>query len=179
MYDMPYEEFESLFECTYSEDYVQITRVKDRYATDIVIPSYIEGYQVCLPDNCSSLFSGCRRLVNLDLSDLIDTSNVTNMSFMFASCIHLESVDFGYFDASNIIDISGMFMDCENLMSIDLSNFEFLNKFNGNEIFSGDCNLTTIVIDESFLQNICTHFSRLFNGCDSLVNINVCSGYGL
>lgn len=51
--------------------------------------------------------------------ELFDTSNVTDMSFMFEGCSSLESVPL--FDTSNVTNISNMFNGCPSLVEVELS----------------------------------------------------------
>ena len=52
-----------------------------------------------------------------------DTSNVTDMSYMFGYCRYLESVDVGDFDTSSVTNFSYMFHYNVKLTSIDISSF--------------------------------------------------------
>jgi len=51
-------------------------------------------------------------------SDSIDTSNVTNMSYMFGNCTSLTSLDLGCFDTHNVTSMYCMFSNCTNLKII-------------------------------------------------------------
>ena len=57
------------------------------------------------PANCSYMFGGCSGLIEADLSDF-DTSNVTNMRYMFANCTNLKvlKVKNDFPENSNITD---------------------------------------------------------------------------
>ena len=76
--------------------------------------------------NMRWMFAGCSSLTSLDVSKF-DTSNVTNMSGMFSSCGRLTSLDVSNFDTSKVTDMSGMFGDCSSLTSLDVSNFDTSN----------------------------------------------------
>ena len=69
------------------------------------------------------MFTGCYNLTNLDVSHF-DTSQVTNMSFMFYYCENLADLDVSHFDTSRVTDMPEMFADCKNLTSLDLSSFD-------------------------------------------------------
>ena len=53
----------------------------------------------------------------------IDTSEVTNMSNLFANCQFLKQVDVSPFNTASVTDMSNLFSNCKNLEEIDLSNF--------------------------------------------------------
>ena len=62
------------------------------------------GHKIVLPSDCSYLFRSYP-FETLDLSKF-DTSNVTNMSNMFAGCANLKSINLSKFDTSNVTDMT-------------------------------------------------------------------------
>ena len=75
--------------------------------------------------NMSYMFSSTN-FVNLDLS-MLDTSNVTDMSYMFNENYVLENVDLSSFNTSNVTNMSYMFFDATSIINIDLRNADFSN----------------------------------------------------
>ena len=69
------------------------------------------------------MFSGCSSLTALDLSGL-DTSKVTDMKFMFFGCSALSSLDLSGLDTSKVTDMGAMFVSCSSLSSLDLSRLD-------------------------------------------------------
>ena len=63
------------------------------------------------------MFRGCKSLTSLDVSKF-NTSNVTNMNWMFYECKSLTSLDVSNFNTSNVTDMSKMFYNCANLKTI-------------------------------------------------------------
>ena len=49
------------------------------------------------------------------------------MSFMFANCESLLSLDLSNFNTAKVTDMRGMFANCLELESLDLSSFDFKN----------------------------------------------------
>ncbi|EJU4176934.1 BspA family leucine-rich repeat surface protein [Listeria monocytogenes] len=76
-----------------------------------------------LSGSCRNLF-GVNRATKLDLSNF-DTSNVTDMSFMFANSA-ATSLDLSSFNTSNVTSMRSMF-DSSAVTSLDLSNFNTSN----------------------------------------------------
>ena len=61
------------------------------------------------------MFSDCFSFTRLDLSNF-DTSNVTNMSFMFSNCSSLEQIYVSdLWNVSNVTNGNGMFSYCTRL----------------------------------------------------------------
>ena len=82
----------------------------------------IDNLETSNVTDMSDMFAGCEKLQTLDLSGF-DTSNVTNMRGMFVSCSGLKSLNISSFDTSNVTDMNAMFSSCFVLSNLDLSNF--------------------------------------------------------
>ena len=88
-------------------------------------------------NNMSDMFAGCG-VKELDLSNW-DTANVIYMSGMFDECRKLEKVNTQSFNTENVKYMQRMFFSCWNLRKIDISNFYTPNLINAELIFGGDC----------------------------------------
>ena len=82
-------------------------------------------------------------MTSIDLS-VLDTSEVTNMSYMFSACISLTSLDVSNFDTSKVIDMSDMFNQCYMLTSLDLRNFNTSEVIDMSSMFSACISLTSL-----------------------------------
>ena len=67
---------------------------------------------------------------NLDLSKF-NTSEITNMSFMFANCCNLKSLNLFSFNTNKITDMDNMFYDCINLETLKVGS-DYLQFFSIN-----------------------------------------------
>ena len=84
------------------------------------------------------MFQYCAEIESLDLSNF-DTSNVTNMAFLFNNCNNLKEIKgLDQFKTNKVTDIKSMFQSCYQLEYIDLSNFDTSNVENMEYIFD-DC----------------------------------------
>ena len=119
--------------------------------------------------NVSFLFSGCKSLTTIDLSNF-NTQNVTDMSYMFSYCNSLTTIDLSNFNTQNVTNMSSMFYYCNSLTTIDLSNFITQNVTDMSYMFSGCNSLTTIDLSNFNTQNV-TDMSYMFYDCNSLLNI--------
>ena len=77
-------------------------------------PKFISFYN-CSENNLSD-----------ELSNL-DTSNITEMFYMFMDCSNLTSLDLSGFNTSNVTIMTDMFMGCINLTSLNISSFDTSN----------------------------------------------------
>lgn len=82
-----------------------------------------------------------KHLKSMDLSGL-DTSKVTNMSYMFANCYALESLDLTGITTDNVTDMRYMFSECNNLKKLDVSKFNTSNVTNMRNMFAQCSDLT-------------------------------------
>ena len=82
------------------------------------------------------MFASCGAK-ELDLSGW-DTSQVTDMSLMFLSCLNLENINVKGWDTTNVENMSLMFFVCPKLYKLDLSNFETPNLKWGFMMLGGD-----------------------------------------
>lgn len=83
----------------------------------------LRGLDTSNVTDMSYMFSGCKNLSYLDVSSL-DTSNVTAMSNMFSGCNNLYNLDLAKFDTSKVTDMSYMFSGCNNLYNLILASFD-------------------------------------------------------
>lgn len=86
--------------------------------------------------NMEQMFASCGAK-ELDLSGW-DTSNVTSMNSMFFQCNKLEKVNVQNWNTSNVEDMSGMFLSCSKLHKLDLSNFKIPNLKMAEVMFGND-----------------------------------------
>ena len=115
------------------------------------------------------IFHGCYELQELDLSNF-NTSNVTNMKRMFLGCGKLQELNLSSFDTSNVTDMAGMFNGCNRLQSLDLSNFDTSNVATMSEMFNECSSLRSLNLS-SFDTSDVVDMSNMFNGCKELEKI--------
>ena len=73
------------------------------------------------PDDCARLFDGCEYLERLRFTNC-NTSNVTNMRWMFCNCDSLKELDLSNFNTSSVKDMEGMFFGCKKLEKLVVDN---------------------------------------------------------
>ena len=111
----------------------------------------------------SYMFSNCFSLTTIPL---LDTSNVTNMYSMFQSCSKLTTIP--QLDTSNVTDMTNMFGSCSKLTTIP--QLDTSNVTNMNRMFYNCASLTSVPqLDTS---NV-TDMNRMFSNCSSLETIHM------
>ncbi|EMF0404962.1 hypothetical protein IGJ22_001963 [Enterococcus sp. DIV0448] len=87
--------------------------------------------KVIAPENSTNLFAGgattLQSLTEIEGLSQLDTSNVTDMSYMFAFQIALKNLDLSSFDTSNVTNMSWMFNSMWKLENLDISGFDTSN----------------------------------------------------
>lgn len=141
--------------------------------------------------------TNCKNIKSIIFSDSIDTSNVTNMSFMFGYCNSLIELDISNFDTSNVTDMQGMFRGyagtylninnidtskvtnmqmmfngCTQLESLDLNNFITNNVTNMESMFYCCYALTSLGISNFDTSNV-TNMKNMFGMCKSLTSLDL------
>ena len=116
-------------------------------------------------------FGEFNKMTSIDLSAL-DTSEVTNMFFMFQFCSSLTSLDVSKFDTSAVTNMVGMFFGCRSLTSLDVSNFDTSKVTNMGGMFIGCSSLTSLDVS-NFDTSKVTNMDNMFSECSSLTSLDV------
>ncbi len=121
--------------------------------------------------NMSYMFFDCSSLTNLDVSNF-DTSKVTNMSWMFDGCSLLTSLDVSNFNTNNVTNMDSMFWSCSKLTNLDVSKFNTSNVKDMSGMFSNCKSLTSLDVS-NFNTSKVTNMDSMFNSCSSLTSLDV------
>lgn len=142
---------------------------------------YAEGFtdsnpsvrRMPLPEDCSYLFygNGFEDLEEIDLA-YFDTSNVTNMRYMFGNCPKLKTLNVSHFDTSDVTNMMRMFYNCNSLTSLDVSNFNTSNVTNMQEMFCYCGKLTSLDLSNFDTSNV-TDMYMMFYNCRKITSLDV------
>ena len=124
----------------------------------------------------SWMFNGTSSLTSLDLSSW-DTSNVTNMMSMFNGASGLTSLDLSHFDTGNVTSMESMFMDANSLTSLDLSNWNTSNVIDMSQMFLflgfGTSSSLTNLDLSGWDTSNVTNMSSMFSGASGLTSLDL------
>ena len=121
--------------------------------------------------NMGWMFGGCSSLKNLDLSSF-NTANVSDMRCMFYNCESLMSLDLSHFNTTVVNDMYGMFDHCESLTSLNVSNFNTANVTDMRYMFR-NCKLLTSLNVSSFITDNVTSMGDMFSNCCGLTSLDL------
>ena len=97
------------------------------------------------PSISKEWFLDCTKLRSIEKINNLDTSGVTDMSYMFNGCWSLASLDVSRFDTSSVKNMSKMFNGCNSLASLDLSSFDTSSVTDSREMFDL-CKLVSVTL---------------------------------
>ena len=108
--------------------------------------------------------------------NIINTSQVTDMSNFFSNNGSLTSLDLSNFDTSNAIDMSGMFFNINPFgsISLDLSNFNTSKVKKMYNMFASCSGLRSLDLS-SFDTSQVTDMSNMFKSCRGLASLDLSS----
>ena len=131
----------------------------------------LENLDTSQVTDMSYMFFTCSELTTLDVSHF-NTSKVTDMSYMFTDCQDLPSLDVSYFNTSKVTDMSHMFAYCPSLLNLDVSHFNTSKVTDMSEMFA-DCRSLRNLDVSNFDTSQVTDMSYMFQGCTNLTSLDV------
>lgn len=111
--------------------------------------------------NMTNMFYACKSLTELDLSSW-NTSNVTKMQAMFTDNIKLLELNVNTWNTSNVTTMRGMFNSCKSLSELDLSSFITTSVTDMGSMFY-NCEKLTYLDIRNFTFDKVTSYSLMFN----------------
>jgi len=121
--------------------------------------------------NMRYMFYNMTSLTTLDLSNF-DTSQVTNMDSMFRVMSNLTTLNLSSFNTSQATDMSYMFSEMSNLTTLNLSNFNTSQVTTMSGMFSGMSNLTTLGLSNFDTSKVVNMYA-MFRGMSNLTILNL------
>ncbi|EMF0243485.1 BspA family leucine-rich repeat surface protein [Enterococcus hirae] len=137
-------------------------------AVDIeAIKKIVLSGKVVAPENSNYLFS--TSTANKDLTNVteieglsqLDTSNVTDMSYMFFGMSSVTGLDVSSFDTSNVTNMYDMFYNLSRVTSLDVSGFDTSKVKNMYGMFNGMSSVKSLDLSSFDTSNV-TSMSYMF-----------------
>lgn len=124
--------------------------------------------------DCSWWFSGFKGLTTITHLEYLNTSQVTNMQYMFSNCESLEALDLSTFNTENVTNMSNMFYYCKSLKSLNLSSFNTSKVKQMGYMFKNCESLTALNLSSFNTENI-SDYEYMFHCCKSLTALDLSS----
>ena len=125
--------------------------------------------------NMAYMFNRCSKLTSLDVNHF-NTEKVTNMMQMFSGCSGLTSLDLSNFNTANVTNMAYMFDDCVAMKSLDLSSFNTAKVTSMEDMFYDCRGLTSLDLSGFNTSNV-TDMSYMFELCTNLMTIFAGDGW--
>ena len=128
------------------------------------------------------LFSNFPKLTSIEGMEYLNTSTVTDMSWMFSGSSSLTNIDISMLDTSSAINMEAMFADCSsvtniNMKGIDTSKVKYMGKSRtyARGMFDGCTKLKSVDMANLNTASLLSTNS-MFKDCEALVSIDL-SGF--
>ena len=181
-------------------DFSSVTTIKNLFKDDSELASIIglNDKDFSKLTDCDSPFSGCTKLLNLNISGIkiplitksddfkkmFNGSSIQNLDMseaqlglttfekLFSSNKQFVTIDFSNVKAGNV-SADNMFSGCTSLTSVDISctKADSFKLTNGFQMFKGCTKLTSLDIS-GLIKNNCTNISEMFYNCVAIPAIN-------
>ncbi|MBR5673531.1 MAG: BspA family leucine-rich repeat surface protein [Muribaculaceae bacterium] len=134
--------------------------------TKVVFDSSFAGAR---PTTTYDWFYSMRNLQSITGLSYLNTSEVTNMAWMFGYCAGLTSLDLSHFNTSKVTNMGEMFYGCSSLTSLDLSSFNTAKVTKMGWMFFDCTSLRTIYVGNDWSTAAVTNSTDMFYNCTRLV----------
>lgn len=131
-----------------------------------------KSFSTYTPTSLSEFFCGLTKLETITGLEYLNSEKVTDMSYMFSSCLRLTSLDITNFNTANVTDMSYMFNSCTKLTSLDVTNFNTAKVKNMIRMFS-NCQVLTSLNVTNFNTEKIPDMSYMFSFCKQLTSLDV------
>ena len=121
--------------------------------------------------NMNYMFYHCSSLPSLDLRSF-NTSNATYMRHVFNGCSGLTSLDVSGFNTSKVEDMSYMFAECSSLPSLDVSGFNTSEVTDMSSMFFRCRSLPSLDVSRFDTSKV-KYMNSMFSGCGGLTSLDV------
>lgn len=144
------------------------------HAAEIKKLVFKAGFRDETHTTCSNWFNGCTNLTSIEGIENLNTSNVKNMSGIFALCSNLETLDLSHFNTERVTTMAQMFYGCTKLHDLNISSFNTENVTSMNQMFGGCSSLDSLDLSHFNAKGVLYHgLYAMFSGCSSLKFLDV------
>ena len=143
-------------------------------AGDIKTVTFTRSFRDVRPTDCSMWFYKCENLTRIDGMENLNTSEATDMQYMFNGCKKLDSLDLSGFSTANITSMQAMFKGCSGLTALNLSGFSGSQVTTTVEMFSGCTSLAAVSLAQFDTPEL-KEMDKMFQNCSALTSLDLSS----
>lgn len=102
----------------------------------------------------------------------LDTSNITNMQYLFYQCKQVTSLDLSNLNTNKVTNMQYMFYQCSALTEIDLSSLNFSLVESFVHLFNSCSKLASVIFGEKDAPKL-LRLTSMFNRCTALQSVDL------
>ena len=135
---------------------------------EIVTVVFHQSFSEARPTTTRAWFEEQKSLEGVGNLEFLNTSEVTDMGWMFYGCEKLKYIRTKNFDTSKVTNMSSMFCNCGSLTTLDLGSFNTSKVTNMTDMFCW-CNfLNTIYVSTGWDTSKVTESNNMFFACNNI-----------
>ncbi len=144
---------------------------KSSYNTDLITITFTNKV-VLVNSGGFTMFSRSSNLKEINGLDKFDTSQSTDMSFMFDSLPNIKTLDLSTFDTKKVFKMVSMFANDKSLTELNITNFNTDSLKEIDFMFLNDRSISSLDMSKFNTQNVSSMLST-FEGMTSLKSLNI------
>ena len=133
----------------------------------------VSGFNTSKVTDMSQMFASCTVLASIKGLEDLDTSKVTNMRSMFSSCNALQELNLSKWDVSNVTDMGWLFAHCDAVKKVDISMWDRSKVSDVSYMFNNLDSATEIDISNWGDMSNLTNVYYFFYNCTKLETLRM------
>ncbi len=143
----------------------------DGIGSSVIKVVFDHSFAGARPTTTGYWFYYMTNLESIEGMSYLNTSEVTNMAWMFSNCRILKNLDLSHFDTSKVTKMVSMFNNYRSLINLDLSSFNTRNVADMTNMFYRCTKLQTIYVGDGWSTSAVTSSDGMFYSCTQLVGV--------
>ena len=163
--------YEAMWDASRDEDEAVYAWAVKNQTNSSMYDLYIGGEGTLVLTNGKRLFADYTKCDNITGLNKMNSTNVTDMSYMFSNLANMSTLDVSVVNTSSVTNTEGMFMT-NNLTTLNVSGFDTGKVTNMSKMFKESSNLTSLNINGFNTANT-NNMSQMFMDCGNITSLNV------
>ena len=163
--------YEAMWDASRDEDEAVFVWAVKNQTNSSMYDLYIGGEGTLVLTNGKRLFADYTKCDNITGLNKMNSTNVTDMSYMFSNLASMSALDVSVVNTSSVTNMEGMFMT-NNLTNLNVSGFDTSKVTNMSKMFKESSNLTSLNINGFNTANT-NNMSQMFMDCGNITSLNV------
>ena len=163
--------YEAMWDASRDEDEAVYAWAVKNQTNSSMYDLYIGGEGTLVLTNGKRLFADYTKCEEINGLNKMNSTNVTDMSYMFSNLASMSTLDVSVVNTSSVTNMEGMFMT-NNLTTLNVSGFDTGKVTNMSKMFKESSNITSLNIN-GFNTTNANNMSQMFMDCSNITSLNV------